>query len=226
LSARADISTSRAYTYLVSFVRIGLVEQNETSGQYDLGENALQLGISALTRSDIIELAREAIIECRNRTGATVFLSLFGNMGPAVVYSIQGAYPVTVQVRAGSVLPIIGSATGNIFLAYLDDEATAPHIKREAGFTNQNVDALDKNIKDIRACVLRDGFSTIQGGLVAEVSGIAAPIFDHENRLSAVMTMIGSKGMFDVSHEGENAQILNEIAKKVSFRMGANTSKV
>ena len=52
LARRAGMSRSMAHGYLVSLVRAGLVEQDRDTGRYDLGEDALQLGLAALTRTN------------------------------------------------------------------------------------------------------------------------------------------------------------------------------
>ena len=224
LEKLTGISASRAYTYLVSFTRIGLVAQDATSGRYDLGSAALNLGLAALVRTDVIETARVAMADCRDRLGTTTFLSIFGNMGPAIVYWMQGTYPVTVQVQAGNVLPVIGSATGNVFLAFLDDDVLRPHIERELGGFDKNDPGLQKRVAKIRKSVRDRGVATIKGGLIAEVSGISAPIFDHENRLRAAMTVIGARATFDISNNGRNIKTVREIAQDVSNHMGAGGS--
>ena len=49
----AGMPAAKAHRYMVSFLRIGIVEQDSSSGRYDLGAYALELGLScALCRSD------------------------------------------------------------------------------------------------------------------------------------------------------------------------------
>lgn len=57
LAAKADMSPSKAYRYLVSFIRMGLVAQEHDCGRYTLGSFSLQLGLSALARMEPVTLA-------------------------------------------------------------------------------------------------------------------------------------------------------------------------
>ncbi len=44
LAREAEMSPAKAHPYLVSFSRLGLIEQDRASGHYLLGPLALQLG--------------------------------------------------------------------------------------------------------------------------------------------------------------------------------------
>ena len=50
LAAAAQMPAAKAHRYLVSFARMGLVEQQADTGLYDLGSFALELGLGALAR--------------------------------------------------------------------------------------------------------------------------------------------------------------------------------
>src|SRR3981081_1611952 len=52
LAAGARMSPPKAHRYLVSYTRLGLVEQEADTGRYGLGEFALRLGLAALGRLD------------------------------------------------------------------------------------------------------------------------------------------------------------------------------
>jgi hypothetical protein len=57
LAARAGLVASRAHPYLVSFQRLGLVEQEPGSGYYALGASALQIGLACLHQLDPLKAA-------------------------------------------------------------------------------------------------------------------------------------------------------------------------
>jgi DNA-binding IclR family transcriptional regulator len=46
-----------------------------------------------------------------------------GNKGPTIVRIEEPGLPVTVNARVGSVMPLLWSATGRVFLGMLDDPA-------------------------------------------------------------------------------------------------------
>ncbi|MCB1966488.1 MAG: helix-turn-helix domain-containing protein, partial [Candidatus Accumulibacter sp.] len=48
LARNAGMPAAKARRYLVSFMRMGLVEQDANTGRYDLGEFSLELGLASL----------------------------------------------------------------------------------------------------------------------------------------------------------------------------------
>src|SRR5262245_31018194 len=74
LAATAQMPPAKAHRYLVSFVRMGLVQQDTITGLYDLGTFALDLGLSALSRLEPVTLAGPALVELREKIGQTVAL--------------------------------------------------------------------------------------------------------------------------------------------------------
>src|SRR5690349_19291932 len=85
LAAAAQMPPAKAHRYLVSFIRMGLVEQDVATGLYDLGAFALELGLSALARMEPVNLATPALAELGEETGQTVALAVWANHGATMV---------------------------------------------------------------------------------------------------------------------------------------------
>ena len=69
LARDAGMTAAKAHPYMVSFGRLGLIEQDEASGHYALGPLALQLGLIGLQQANPVQiatpLARLAVMEGR-----------------------------------------------------------------------------------------------------------------------------------------------------------------
>ena len=57
LARAADMTAAKAHPYLVSFGKLGLIEQDAVSGHYGLGPLAMQLGLISLQQVDPVRLA-------------------------------------------------------------------------------------------------------------------------------------------------------------------------
>src|SRR5580693_9493504 len=75
LAAAARMPPAKAHRYLVSLSRVGLVEQNDATGLYDLGRFAVELGLSALGRLSPVSAAEPFLHELREVTQQTVALA-------------------------------------------------------------------------------------------------------------------------------------------------------
>jgi DNA-binding IclR family transcriptional regulator len=53
VAKRSALSASQAHRYLASLIASGMAHQNPSSGRYDLGPQAIQIGVAALARTDV-----------------------------------------------------------------------------------------------------------------------------------------------------------------------------
>ena len=123
LAAAAGMSAAKAHRYLVSFQRLQLVVQDASSTRYDLGPASLKLGLASLSRLDAVKLARERITPLMEQVGHTLALAVWGNHGPTIVHWEESPQAVTVNLRLGDVMPLLSSATGRCFAAFLSRDA-------------------------------------------------------------------------------------------------------
>ena len=122
----AGMPAAKAHRYMVSFMRIGLVEQDSASGRYDLGSYALDLGLSGLGRLDPVRLAGPILDTLCEEIQETVALAVWGTHGATIVRIVDAGAPVTITLRAGTVLPLSNSATGRAFAAFF----RSPYLKQ------------------------------------------------------------------------------------------------
>jgi len=121
LAAAAHLPLSKAHRYLRALIDSAFVEQDAT-GNYRLGSEALALGLAALAGIDLVALATPLIADLSTQVNETIVLSIWANHGATVVHVKEPPRRVTVVTRIGSVLPLLTSATGLVFAAYLPAE--------------------------------------------------------------------------------------------------------
>ena len=76
-------------------------------------------------------MGESALLRLRESLRVTCFIAVMGNMGPTVMRMEEPSLPVTVNIRPGSVLPLLWSASGQAFLAFSDDEALQATARAE-----------------------------------------------------------------------------------------------
>src|ERR1700677_2412004 len=85
LAREAGMTPAKAHPYLVSFSRIGLTEQDETNGRYEIGALALELGLISLRRLSAVRIAAPRIAALASEIDHAVSLAVWGTHGPTVV---------------------------------------------------------------------------------------------------------------------------------------------
>jgi DNA-binding IclR family transcriptional regulator len=150
LAQRAAMSPAKAHRYLVSFQRLGVVSQDPVSGRYELGGFALQMGLARLARVDGVKLARIALTGLRDRLDLTVGIAVWGNQGPTVVHWIESSHPAKASLKLGDVMPLLSSATGLLFAAYMPRGKTQAMLERELAASRRSLEDVEPLLGDVR----------------------------------------------------------------------------
>jgi DNA-binding IclR family transcriptional regulator len=216
ISAGAGIAPSSAHRHLATLARAGMVEQNDATGRYDLGPLVIELGLLALARRDPVRLIGSSLEELRDRLDETVFLAVWGNRGPTIVRWEESARSVTVNVRVGSVLPLMRSATGRVFLTWLPANSTADLLQKEKAASNM--------VEVLRRATRRRGLGCVEGDLLPGVASLSAPVFNHQADLVAAISTLGPQGEFDTDPKGPIGKTLKSAASALSKRLGCSQS--
>lgn len=173
------LGPSAAHRYLASFVRSGMLVQLGDQ-RYDLGPLATRLGFAALGRVDAIQTVVDALEQFVAETGTTAMLSVWSERGPLVVRWRQGTNPVYTTIAVGSVLPVLSSATGQVFLAWKGDAAVMALAGSKA------------KASALATAVRNAGYADISGDLVPGLTAVAVPVLDGTGTLVAVITAVAA----------------------------------
>lgn len=188
----AGLSLSQARRYLVSLVRCGLAVQDQATGRYDLGSRSLRIGLAALARVDVIELATAALKKLVSELNEGGTLAVWGDEGPTIVRWLRGGGIGVTSMGLGAIFPLFASATGHVFLTYLLPGNMRAQLRRELGDREFASPDVKHKIESIRAEVRRNGYSWLKGHFIENIRGAAAPIFDSQGELVAVLAIAGS----------------------------------
>ncbi|MGH8630964.1 MAG: IclR family transcriptional regulator domain-containing protein, partial [Burkholderiales bacterium] len=178
-----------------------------------------------LSRLDAVRMATPELARLRDRIGETTALAVWGNYGATVVRWEEARRPVTVNLRSGGVLPLLTSATGRVFAAYLPGAQTRALAARELAAAARNPHATGPRSRReagvLLAAIRRRGMSRVDGELIPGVAALSVPVFDHSQRLALVLTALGHAGHFDSRWTGPVAGALRAAAGRLSARLGA-----
>ena len=225
LAASAGMSPAKAHRYLVSFQRLRLVMQDPATTRYDLGPAALTLGLSALSRLDPVKLARGRVPALVEATGHTVALAVWGNHGPTIVHWEEAPRAISVNLRLGDVMPLLSSATGRCFAAWMPRELVAPLLREQlAALPRGGREGLPRTQAEVQRLleeVRAQGLGRVVDSLLAGIAGFCAPVFDADGRLALGIVTLGPTGTFDSAWDGAVACALREAAQALSRDLGA-----
>lgn len=220
----AGMPAAKAHRYLVSFMRIGIVEQDAATGRYDLGAYALELGLSGLGRLDPVRLSGPVLDTLCEKIHETVALAVWGTHGATIVRIVDAGSPVTITLRPGTVLSLTRSATGRAFAAFY----RSPYLKKmvdeelheQALASKIAINTLRRQLEKTLSEIRERGLSRATGSLTPGINGFSAPVYDHSGRMVAAITSLGSVGEFDIEWDCPTAKAMQQAAAELSHRLG------
>ena len=193
LATGGHMSPGKVHRYLASFLTSGLARQDPDTRRYSLGPLAMRLGLAALRSHQPLHDAILLQRELRNHLDETLVLSVWGDHGPTIVHVEESSQPIIMTMRIGAALPMLATATGLVFAAFLPRHFTEPlmmaSLKAEEGLS---VFARDSASIDLLINQVREqGYAYNQGYLMPGVSALAFPLIDRVANLVAVMAVMG-----------------------------------
>ncbi|CAE6934798.1 DNA-binding transcriptional repressor YiaJ [Paraburkholderia domus] len=223
LAAYVDESPAKVHRYLVSLMEESLVAQEPLTQLYVLGTECLAIGLAAIRLVDPIRVAEPSLVLLRESLEVTCFVAVMGNRGPTIVRFEEPGLPVTVNVRVGSVMSVLWSATGRVFLGLLDESCIRAMAEDELAHAPADLRGqLDANdpVGRLRAEVQVAQCATVKDTNLKGISAVAAPLFDFNGRLCGTLTALGATGGFDSSINGPIAAAVRREAQAISVRLG------
>lgn len=196
LARVTDMQPSKARRYLVSFLDCHLVQQVADTGFYELGPMAIRLGLAAMSRLDPIQKTVDGAKMLSKELDRTMMVAVWSERGPVIIAWFDSSDVVACNLRVGMVLPITASGSGKLFLTYLPRKTTQTVLDRAAEVSPLAGDqkpALKQAVDRIIENVSREGIATTTGDLLPGLHAIAAPIFDSNGTIAAVLAEVHRK---------------------------------
>jgi IclR family acetate operon transcriptional repressor len=214
------LSKAVVHRVLTSLRNADLVEIEMTSRRYQLGPQALALGLAYLSRQDLRDRSRPYLEELSRLTAETATLSI--RRADVRVYLDQVTPPreVKMTVAIGESYPLHAGSSSKAFLAFL------PIDEQEVYIRDHSLDRLtDLTITDPQA--LRDELATIRTRGYARSLGerqpgsasVAAPVFNHLGEAVGVISVCGPSERFKPNMD-QAAELLIEKTRELSGKLG------
>lgn len=208
IATKCGMSRSQLFRYLVTLQKTGFL-QKDLAGRWSLGSELIHLGLEASARLNVQTIIQDHLLALRETTGETVAVAIWGVHGPFFVQWLEGNNVVNIGVRAGTVLPLLKSATGEIFTAFTDWALLCSVNAHTDQFNLTDLEIVRNRIRQI-------GYSCTEGGYLTGLSAVSAPILNSNETLVAALTVVGFQGSLETHPDSSVIRALLNTCATVS----------
>jgi len=217
LSKKVYMSKNHLKKYLISFVKTGILTFDRDKKTYEFGYKLIDFGLNALNRFSIFSMIDSFMQQIKNELSQSSALAIWTDKGPLVTNYETSGRSINVQVELGYSPPLLGSAIGKCFAAFLPLKLTEPLQDKEIRDYKLDRKLVIKelhHIKEIGVSTRNHYFGDLPGSQC-----IACPIFDYSDEMVAAISIIGFSNDIDTHPQSNDVQFMKNIARKISKQL-------
>ena len=219
LSQRTGLNRCTVYRLLSALEHEGLVAAGE-DGRYRLGPDIAILGTLALRQFDLRALAQPYMRALAKDSGETIDLEIRHGARVMIIEEFAGDHLLNASSNIGTLYPAHCTATGKLLLAALPADALEEILAAGLCAGGPRAITVSEALRaDLQASLAR-GYATAYEELEAHLHAVAAPIFDHQRRIVAALSISGPAARLPRRREPEIAHLLIDACAKISAALG------
>lgn len=220
VSRTLGYSPATVHKLIESLDSQGFVIQDELTRRYHLGPQAVQLGLTAISRMDVSHAARRPMEMLCESSGETIFLAI--PLEDHVVYidKMVSPQPIRMDAQIGARRPYNCTSVGKILLAGFPVEKLE-HLEKSGAFekrTENSIMEMDDLVCDLEITRER-GWAYDNEEYILGACCVGAPIFDHIGNRIAAITISGPAHRINQNLE-RFVSLVIESAALISNSMG------
>lgn len=221
ISELTGLHKSRIMRLCGTLISKGYLQYEGETGQYKLGSKILSLSKSYEQSNDLISLARPLMKYLAQQTGESASLFIIDGLNRMCVAREEGTYSLRYNIIEGQRMPLYAGAGGKVLLAFGPEDLRKKvlkkgHLKKLTPNTIKGPEQLLKELEIIK----KQGYAASFGERDAEVAALAAPIFNHEGKICASLSIAGPISRFSPEHNVQHLKILLAAASRLSEMLG------
>lgn len=224
LSNKLGLPKSVIHRILISMQKFGFVEKDPLTEKYRLGLRVFELGKVAASQMGLRNISLPIMENLARTTGESIFLTKRDGNAGVGIECVEGPQSMTLKASDRGRLPLHCGASKKILLAYESQEFIEHYMQTEnlvrlSDNSPINPKALRKELAKIR----REGLCISTDEVDFGAAMIAAPIFDHNDKLAAGLGIGGPAFRFTPEKVKEFSRLVKNAAMDISHKLGYST---
>ncbi len=222
LAKMLNLHKNNVFRILATLESRGYVEQNPRTGNYRLGLKAFEAGQAYLRHTSLLSVAHPQMETFTAQLRENTYLSVLRDDYIFYLDEIIADQTIQVVSRLGTRVSPHCTATGKVFLAYID-EATSDVVFKTMVLEKMTPNTITDKRKlrsEIKE-VARNGFAVDNEEWYQGLKCVAAPILDYYGKIQGALSVSGpSERLPEKRIEEEIIPSVMKYAGEISRKMG------
>lgn len=220
LVKKSGLNRTTTYRLLSALESAGLVAHDPERDSYRLGSGLIVLGARAVRANPLHKICRPALVQMAKVTGEMASLELLEGGQTLIMDEVKGAQQRRLNTSIGNIWPAHATSTGKVLLACLSQSELEKALSDSLHeLTPQTI--IDKEVLRTVLCEARSqGFATAVDELEVGLTEIAAPIFNHNGRAVAAISIGGPTFRLTDEKMAGFIELVKETAVSISEQLG------
>ncbi|MBT52146.1 MAG: hypothetical protein CMF72_01815 [Mameliella sp.] len=167
------------YRIVIYLTERGYLQQDPQTSRYALTLRMFELSHRHDPTERLLHAALPRLERIAARTNQSCHLGVLNRENVMVLTSVSSPLPAGYAVRTGALFPVSQTSSGQVILAFSDDDTQARHIARQP---KADRDALRARLTRIRDT----GYEDVPSTMIAGVRNLCAPVFDARGVVAAI----------------------------------------
>ncbi len=224
ISQRVGLHKSRVFRLLQSLAARGYVERSADGIRYALGVKLIER--AACVRRDLRQLALPFMQHLHTQFNETVNLAILDRQEVLYIEMLESSHPFRMAAAVGSRSPWHSTALGKAIVAHLSEDELHPLLQAErlVKLTERTITDPGQMRRELEK-VRRRGYALDEGETEPGAACIGAPIFNHEGRPVAAVSLSGPAERI-LTNRREIVPALLAACREISRRLGFHQRSV
>ena len=221
ITNETGICKSTVYRLISQLCKYNYLEKKHETKKYKLGLKFLEISSYIIENLDIREIARDSIKELNDITKETIHLAMLSGDKVVYIYKKESAHIIRMYSQIGKVAPLYCTGVGKAILAFQSQDVLNRLLDSVEFYKyTRNTITDKKRLLNEIDIIKKSGYSTDNEEHEKGIACIAAPIWDHENKIVASVSITCLKYRMKFEELLKYKNIILEKSYEISKKLG------
>jgi IclR family transcriptional regulator, KDG regulon repressor len=227
LAARLGLHKSTAHRLLMVLESNRFVERDKDGGKYHLGSRIMELGLSALSRLDVCEIAKPYLRNLVEEAGETAHMGVLRGGEVVSVVNVESSQTLRTPATVGTRTPVHCTSLGKAIMAFGSSDAIDIYLRDGTlkAHTPNTITSIRRFREELRAIQIR-GYAIDNEEREEGLRCIGAPVHNCDGEVIAAISIAGpAVRILNESIPALSSAVM-ETAARISASLGYHAPKI